>query len=81
MLDATDVVWDEVGTVEVVEEKRRGRGGVEVVVVVAVVDGGVGALVVEACTVTFIVAKTFLPLFLEPPQTYSSTSHLPERRD
>jgi len=47
------------------------------VVVVVVVEGGVrGLLVVLACTVTVMVAETFLPLFLEPPQTYSSTSHL-----
>ena len=75
VLDTTDVALDEVGTVDVLEVV------VVVEVVVEVVDGGVGGLVVEACTVTLIVAKTFLPLFLEPPQTYSSTSHLPERRD
>ena len=49
---------------------------VVVVVLVVVVEGGVGDLVVVACTVTFIVAYTFLPLFLLPPHTYSSTSHL-----
>ena len=49
---------------------------VVVMVDVVVVEGGVGDLVVVACTVTFIVANTFLPLFLPPPQTYSSTSHL-----
>jgi len=48
---------------------------VVVMVDVVVVEGGVGDLVVVACTVTFIVANTFLPLFLPPPQTYSSTSH------
>ena len=55
---------------------------VVVVVVVAVVDGGVleGDLVVVACTVTFMVANTFLPLFLLPPHTYSSTSHLAKQQ-
>merc|ERR1719382_592069 len=52
---------------------------VVVVVVGVVVNGGVGDgegdLVVLACTVTFMVANTFLPLFLLPPHTYSSTSH------
>ena len=53
---------------------------VGVVAVDVVVNGGVGDgegdLVVLACTVTFMVANTFLPLFLLPPHTYSSTSHL-----
>ena len=65
------------GDVETVVEVVEDVDAVEVVVVVDVVEGGVlGLVVVEGCTVTFIVANTFLPLCLAPPQTYSSTSHL-----
>ena len=65
------------GDVETVVEVVEDVDDVEVVVVVDVVEGGVlGLVVVEGCTVTFIVANTFLPLCLAPPQTYSSTSHL-----
>ena len=65
------------GDVETVVEVVEDVDDVEVVVVVDVVEGGVlGLVVVEGCTVTFIVANTFRPLCLAPPQTYSSTSHL-----